>query len=121
VWISKIKEIIKGELGDKPGAIDDYTLAIKFNPNLAQAYYNRGNDYRKSGANQEAIQDYSQAIKINPNFTESYYNRGVARYALGDKQGAISDLQQAANLFQQQGNLGAYQMTLENIRKIQQQ
>ena len=113
--------IVRKELGDKQGAIDDYTLAIKFNPNLAQAYYNRGNDYRKSGANQEAIQDYSQAIKINPNFTESYYNRGVARYALGDKQGAISDLQQAANLFQQQGNLGAYQMTLENIRKIQQQ
>ena len=113
--------IVRDELGDKPGAIDDYNLAIQFNPNLAEAYYNRGNDYRKSGANQEAIQDYSQAIKINPNFTESYYNRGVARYALGDKQGAISDLQQAANLFQQQGNLGAYQMTLENIRKIQQQ
>ena len=112
---------VRDELGDKPGAIDDYNLAIQFNPNLAEAYYNRGNDYRKSGANQEAIQDYSQAIKINPNFTESYYNRGVARYALGDKQGAISDLQQAANLFQQQGNLGAYQMTLENIRKIQQQ
>jgi Flp pilus assembly protein TadD len=113
--------IFRSELGDKQAAIADYTQAIKINPNYTEAYYNRGNDYRKSGANQEAIQDYSQAIKINPNFTESYYNRGVARYALGDKQGAISDLQQAANLFQQQGNLGAYQMTLENIRKIQQQ
>ncbi len=35
--------VVRDELGDKPGAIDDYNLAIKFNPNLAQAYYNRGN------------------------------------------------------------------------------
>ena len=73
------------------------------------------------GDKQGAITDFNQAININPKLAEPYYNRGNARLALGDKQGAISDLQQAANLFQQQGNLGAYQMTLENITKIQQQ
>ncbi|MBO1062429.1 MAG: serine protease, partial [Aphanizomenon flos-aquae CP01] len=34
--------IVRDELGDKQGAIDDYTQAIKINPNLAQAYNNRG-------------------------------------------------------------------------------
>ena len=111
--------IVREELGDKPGAIDDYNLAIKFNPNYADAYNNRGNARSALGDKQGAITDFNQAININPKLAEPYYNRGNARLALGDKQGAISDLQQAANLFQQQGNLGAYQMTLENIRKIQ--
>jgi tetratricopeptide (TPR) repeat protein len=111
--------IVRKELGDKQGAIDDYTLAIKFNPNYADAYNNRGNARSALGDKQGAITDFNQAININPKLAEPYYNRGNARLALGDKQGAISDLQQAANLFQQQGNLGAYQMTLENIRKIQ--
>ena len=113
--------IVRKELGDKQGAIDDYTLAIKFNPNYADAYNNRGNARSALGDKQGAITDFNQAININPKLAEPYYNRGNARLALGDKQGAISDLQQAANLFQQQGNLGAYQMTLENITKIQQQ
>ena len=111
--------IVRKELGDKQGAIDDYTLAIKFNPNLAQAYNNRGVVRYDLGDKPEAIDDYNLAIKFNPNNAQAYYNRGNARYDLGDKQAAISDLQQAANLFQEQGNLGAYQMTLENIRKIQ--
>jgi tetratricopeptide (TPR) repeat protein len=111
--------IVRKELGDKQGAIDDYTLAIKFNPNLAQAYNNRGVVRKELGDKPGAIDDYNLAIKFNPNYAEPYYNRGNARYDLGDKQAAISDLQQAANLFQEQGNLGAYQMTLENIRKIQ--
>jgi Flp pilus assembly protein TadD len=106
-------------LGDKQGAIADYTQALKINPNYALAYTNRGAARYDLGDKQGAIADYTQALKINPNSAEAYTNRGAARYDLGDKQAAISDLQQAANLFQEQGNLGAYQMTLENIRKIQ--
>ena len=111
----------RSALGDKQAAIQDYNQAIKINPNYALAYNNRGNARSALGDKQGAITDFNQAININPKLAEPYYNRGNARLALGDKQGAISDLQQAANLFQQQGNLGAYQMTLENITKIQQQ
>ncbi len=113
--------IARSALGDKQAAIQDYNQAIKINPNNALAYNNRGNARSALGDKQGAITDFNQVININPKLAEPYYNRGNARLALGDKQGAISDLQQAANLFQQQGNLGAYQMTLENIRKIQQQ
>ncbi|WP_137669243.1 tetratricopeptide repeat-containing S1 family peptidase, partial [Sphaerospermopsis reniformis] len=35
--------VIRDELGDKQGAIDDYNQAIKINPNYANAYIGRGN------------------------------------------------------------------------------
>ncbi|MFN5241203.1 MAG: tetratricopeptide repeat protein [Aphanizomenon sp.] len=83
--------IVRKELGDKPGAIDDYTQAIKINPNYDLTYYNRGNVRDNLGDKQGAIDDYTLAIKINPNDADAYYNRGNVRYDLGDKQGAIDD------------------------------
>ena len=116
-----VRGAARSELGDKQAAIDDYSQALKINPNYDKAYYDRGVARSELGDKQAAIDDYNQALKINPNLAQAYYGRGYTRYDLGDKQGAISDFQQAANIFQEQGNLGAYQMTLENIRKIQQQ
>ncbi len=82
---------VRNDLGDKPGAIDDYTLAIKINPNYAQAYYNRGIVRNDLGDKPGAIDDYTLAIKINPNYAQAYYNRGIVRNELGDKPGAIDD------------------------------
>ncbi|MFM6200901.1 MAG: hypothetical protein ACKPE1_17480 [Dolichospermum sp.] len=47
-----------------PGNIDDYNLAIKFNPNLAQAYGNRGFAKAQSGDNQGAREDLQQAAQL---------------------------------------------------------
>jgi tetratricopeptide (TPR) repeat protein/S1-C subfamily serine protease len=109
---------VRNELGDKPGAIDDYTQAIKINPNLAQAYYNRGNVRNDLGDKQGAIDDYNQAIKINPNYADAYYNRGIVRDELGDKQGAIDDYTQAIkfnpNYAQAYNNRGIVRYTLGN-------
>jgi tetratricopeptide (TPR) repeat protein/S1-C subfamily serine protease len=90
--------IVRNELGDKQGAIDDYTQAIKINPNYAQAYNNRGVARNELGDKQGAIDDYTQAIKINPNLALAYYNRGNVRDDLGDKQGAIDDFNQAIKI-----------------------
>ncbi|MFN6157639.1 MAG: tetratricopeptide repeat protein [Dolichospermum sp.] len=83
--------VVRNELGDKPGAIDDYNQAIKINPNDADAYYNRGNARKELGDKPGAIDDFNLAIKINPNLAQAYYNRGNARKELGDKPGAIDD------------------------------
>jgi serine/threonine protein kinase len=50
---------------DFRGAIEDYTQAIKINPNHASAYYYRGIAHGKLGDKQAAIADNTQAININ--------------------------------------------------------
>ncbi|MEI3649617.1 MAG: tetratricopeptide repeat-containing serine protease family protein [Dolichospermum lemmermannii FEM_B0920] len=90
--------IVRNELGDKPGAIDDYNQAIKINPNLAQAYNNRGIVRNELGDKPGAIDDYNQAIKINPNLAQAYNNRGGVRNDLGDKPGAIDDFNLAIKI-----------------------
>ncbi|MDM3845745.1 MAG: tetratricopeptide repeat protein [Aphanizomenon gracile PMC638.10] len=101
---------VRNELGDKQGAIDDYNLAIKINPNFAQAYNNRGVVRKDLGDKQGAIDDYNQAIKFNPNLADAYNNRGLVRYQLGDKPGAIDDYNLAIkfnpNLVQAYNNRG---------------
>ena len=56
--------IVRSELGDKPGAIDDYTQAIKINPNYAQAYNNRGIVYYQLGDKQKAREDLQRAAQL---------------------------------------------------------
>ncbi|PMB48039.1 hypothetical protein CEN41_02445 [Fischerella thermalis CCMEE 5330] len=107
-------------MGDKQGAIADYTSAIKINPNYAKAYNNRGNARRLLGDKQGAIADFNTALKINPNLAQAYGQRGIVRALTGDKQGGIADLQKAAELSQQQGNTELHQKVLEFIRKLQQ-
>jgi tetratricopeptide (TPR) repeat protein len=86
-----IQGVDKQNKGDNQGAIIAYNEAIRLNPNLAEAYNNRGNVRNDLGDKQGAIDDYTLAIKINPNLAEAYYNRGIVRYDLGDKPGAIDD------------------------------
>ncbi|MGI2905727.1 tetratricopeptide repeat-containing S1 family peptidase, partial [Tolypothrix sp. VBCCA 56010] len=83
---------------DYKGAIQDWTEAIRLNPNLAYAYYNRGVVRSELGDKQGAIADYNTAIKINPNLAYAYNNRGVTRADLGDKQGAIADYNTAIKI-----------------------
>ena len=52
--------------GDKEAAFNDYTEAIKLDPNNALAYFNRGNAYDQLGEHDLAIADYTEAIKLDP-------------------------------------------------------
>ena len=54
----------KYELGDKTGAIADYTQAIIINPQDAKAYGGRGVIYLLTGNKQEGIKDLETAKQL---------------------------------------------------------
>ncbi len=88
----------KYKQGDYQGAIEDYTQAIRLDPNYAKAYHGRGIARYDLGDLQEAMADYNQAIRLDPNYAPAYNNRGTARDDLGDLQEAIADYTQAIRL-----------------------
>jgi tetratricopeptide (TPR) repeat protein len=90
--------LAKYHLTDYYGAIEDFTKAIKVNPNDADTYYNRGVAKSSLGDIKGAIADFTKAIKINPNYDYAYYNRGLAKYPLGDKNGSCQDARKAQQL-----------------------
>jgi tetratricopeptide (TPR) repeat protein len=71
-------------------AIEDYSLAIDADPNIAIAYNNRGLATIKLFVNVEEkatfsdslknsiINDYNKAIELNPNMSEAYNNKAIA-------------------------------------------
>lgn len=57
--------------------IDDFTEAIRLDPNNAQAYLSRASCYEWAENFDEAISDMSEAIRLDPD-ASAYYQRGLA-------------------------------------------
>lgn len=75
--------------------VDALTATLAQQPQDAEAYYQRGAAYLKSGQYAEAIQDYTKVIELIPQAARGYQARGLAytEFAYPDK--AIADYQQA--------------------------
>lgn len=84
--------------GDLDPDISNLSLAIKTDPGNVEAYYHRGNVYRRQGQYDKAIADYNQAIALNPGRAEFFTNRGIAfgEKKLYDK--AVSDYGRAIEM-----------------------
>lgn len=81
----------KDHFGDIEGALEDYTMAITLQLNVAYAYLNRGVLYRLKGENAKAESDFKQVVRLDsiPEEAEcSFY----AYYYLGQKDKAIEIL-----------------------------
>ena len=52
-------------------------MAIKINPNYAEAYNNLGNVLKEIKKLNHSLNSYNEAIKINPNYAEAYSNRSI--------------------------------------------
>lgn len=81
----------KDHSGDIEGALEDYTMAITLQPNVAYAYLNRGVLYRLKGENAKAESDFKKVVRLDsiPEDAEcSFY----AYYYLGQKDKAIEVL-----------------------------
>lgn len=88
----------KKNVGNIEASIEDYTAAIRINPNYAEAYYNRGNSYSDLNNYEAAVIDYSECIRLKPGFHQAYNMRGSARMRTGDYTGALNDYNHVINI-----------------------
>lgn len=62
---------------DYDNAIFAYNKAIELNPQLAEAYNNRGIIYNSKGQYDLAIIDYNKVIELNPQNAKTYYIKAL--------------------------------------------
>ncbi|MGK7883070.1 MAG: tetratricopeptide repeat protein [Crocosphaera sp.] len=71
------------ELPDYQQAVDCYQIAVRFKPDLDDAWYNRGVALGKLGRLEDAIASYDKALEFKPDDHQAWYNRGNALGNLG--------------------------------------
>ena len=96
-WVARALAKANGK-NDYPGAISDYTEAIRLYPTYEIAWYNRGVSKYNKGDYDGAISDYTEAIRLNPDYSNAWVGRGLAKGKKGDYDGAISDYTEAIRL-----------------------
>lgn len=94
----KMRGNSKDDIGDKIGAIEDYTRAIMVDPLYDTALYNRAIVKSDMGYKKEAITDYDKVLEMNPKYVKVYFARANAKSALGDRKGAMTDYNKAIEL-----------------------
>jgi tetratricopeptide (TPR) repeat protein len=86
------------EQGQPREAIEEYNKAIELDPEMADAYNNRGRAYIVRGMYESAIEDLDEAIRLDPEMAIAYNNRGLAYVGLGEYERAIEDYDEAIRL-----------------------
>lgn len=102
------------KIGDYRGAIENFTEALRLNPNDAKAYVNRANAHyaiaqhlgERDREYKAALEDYNQALRLNPQDSEAFVRRGTIRYEIApdskdpDKayKGALYDFNRALKI-----------------------
>lgn len=79
-------------------AVADYDEALRINPRLVYAWFNKGNIYYTSGDYTSALRCYGEALGIDPQFAAALFNRGITYLRMGNKRQAFSDLSKAGEL-----------------------
>ena len=79
-------------------AIADFDAALRLNPRLIYAWFDKGNIYYEMDDFTSALQCFTEAIDISPDFGEAYFNRGLTYLRIGNKAQAFDDLSKAGEL-----------------------
>ena len=120
---SAVDEFAKGNefafRKDYGQALTAYDAAIKLDPQLAEAYNNRGIIKYELGQFPSAIADYTTAIKLKANYFNALNNRGNAYTTLEQYQSAERDLKAALKLNDKSAaahnNLGSVYYSVKNF------
>ncbi|HAN73464.1 MAG TPA: hypothetical protein DCQ51_05375 [Planktothrix sp. UBA8407] len=84
--------------GNLETAIQSYDQALKFKPDLAEVWNNRGVALTRLQRYHEAIVSYESAIQLRYNYADAWNNRGVALGKLNHYEAAILSYQKAIDL-----------------------
>ena len=84
--------------GDLSGAILNWTICIKINPEDPNSYYSRAIVKNELYTWKSSIADYNKAIEIAPDFIDAIVNRGTVKDENGDYEGALTDYEKALEL-----------------------
>ncbi len=114
------------EQGNPEEAIQQYSEAIRRDPEYASAYYQRGSAYSDLLRHDQAVLDYDEAIRLDPQLVDAYFNRGRAYHGLGMYEQSIQGYDEALRLDAQDAftyhnrglayfSLGQYQRSLEDF------
>lgn len=63
-------------------AIDEYTKAIDFDPELVTLYSNRSAAYLKNGEKSKALKDAEKCVELDPTFAKGYSRLAAALHSL---------------------------------------
>jgi tetratricopeptide (TPR) repeat protein len=84
--------------GKPEQALEDFTRAIKIDPQRADGYLGRANTLNTLGRYEASLDDYHKAIEIDPTLANAYVNRGSAYSHLGQYEKAIADYEKGLEL-----------------------
>ncbi len=85
-------------IGNYTGAIEYFSIVIKFRPHLPEPYFFRGVAKHQLEDFRGAIRDYNEAIRIKPFYPDAYIQRGMAYHGLRNFEKAIDDYNRALEL-----------------------
>ena len=98
-YLYKERAMIKRNLEDYKGALEDLNIALKKYPSSSSAYSYRAYLYEVFlGEEKLALSDYTKAIELDTAFYTPYLNRGDIKYNLKDYTGALSDYNKALSI-----------------------
>jgi tetratricopeptide (TPR) repeat protein len=95
IAVARPKQVPRGII-DR--AIDDFSTAIKLNPENPVYYRERGRAYNWIDKDDKAIDDFDSAIRLNPNYVVVYNSRGILYAKRNEDSLAIVDYSKAIQL-----------------------
>jgi tetratricopeptide (TPR) repeat protein len=91
--------ILRAEIGDSAGALADYNHGIQINPELGEAYVDRGATLISMKKWSDAVTDINKGLALSAKRPYiAYYDRAIADEALGDVRSAYDDYKKAVEL-----------------------
>jgi len=96
--------------------MDDFTEAIRLNPDSFGALYRRALLRICAEDLEGASSDLTKAIELKGDYAAAYYHRGVNRFVQLDHAGALSDLEKYLELGDQEHDPAEVRVLIEAIR-----